>query len=262
MRPGETVSQLTRNNRPAAFPKGLSFFDPHLQHYVNEILAIGGEAFISKTQDGEISGLFIYDDSERSGTIFTRSREVFDYFYELKPFDTLFAEMKTEYKSETYDIYNIDLEKSSIDHRFSNEISIVGNEQRDEIRQFMGLTHPGTNKNWVDVSIDNGDQCFTVRLEDEIAGLGWASDYNRVGRLHSLFVKPQFRRLGMGRDIAFARLLWLRSKGARSAFSEISRENSASSRIALNARMKISGQVFQYTRTVAMTIIQSGIAAV
>lgn len=259
---GETVSKITKTNELLVFPQGLSFFDPHLQRYVDEMLAIGGEAYISMTGNGEISGLFIYDDFERSGTIFTRSREVFDYFYELKSFDTLFAEMKTEHKSETYDIYSIDLQKSSIDHRFNNEISIVAQEQRDEIRQFMRLTHPGTNKNWVNVSLDNGDQCFMVRLGDEIAGLGWASNTNGVGRLHSLFVKPQFRGLGMGQDILLARLLWLKSKGISSAFSEISRENAASSRIAVNAQMKVSGQVFQYVRTGPMTTVESGIAAV
>jgi GNAT superfamily N-acetyltransferase len=255
---GETVSQISSSDGRLAFPKGLSFFDPHLQHYVNEVLAIGGEAYISKSGDGEISGLFIYDDSEKSGTIFTRSREIFDYFYELKQFDTLFAEMKTEHKSEEYDIYSIDLEKSSIDCKFSNEITIVGQEQRDEIRQFMELTHPGTNKNWVNVSLDNGDQCFTVRLQDEIAGLGWASNNNGVGRLHSLFVKPQFRGLGIGRDIVYARLLWLRSKGVRSAFSEISRENRASTRIAMNAQMRVSGHVFQYFRRDPVRTVEHG----
>lgn len=259
---GETVSQIAKSSEPPTFPRGLSFFDPHLQHYVDETLAIGGEAYISKAVNGEISGLFIYDDSERTGTIFTRSREVFDHFYALKPFDTLFAEIMTEHKSETYDIYSIDLEKTHFDCRFSNEMSLAGQDQRDEIRQFMELTHPGTNKNWVNVSLDNGDQCFTVRLEDEIAGLGWASNFNGVGRLHSLYVKPQFRGLGMGRDIVFARLLWLRSKGVHSAFSEISRENTASTRIAVNAQMKVSGQVFQYARTGPMIAVQPGIKAV
>lgn len=257
----ETVSQVARTSEPTRFPKGLSFFDPHLERYVNETLAIGGEAYISKTGEGEISGLFIYDDFEKSGTIFTRSREVFYYFYELKPFEILFAEMKTEHKSETLDIYSIDLEKSTSDYRFNHEISIVSQEERDELRQFVELTHPGTNRNWVNVSLDNGDQCFTVRLEDEIAGLGWVSDNNGVGRLHSLFVRPQFRGLGIGQDLVFARLLWLQSKGVRSAFSEISRENLASSRIAINAKMKVSGQVFQYARRGSTTTLQYGVAA-
>jgi len=76
--------------------------------------------------------------------------------------------------------------------------------------------------------------------------LGWLSIVNGVGRLHSLHVKPQFRRIGIGEDILFARLLWLRSKRARSAFSEISRDNPPSSRIAMKGRMMPSGTIFQY----------------
>jgi len=59
-------------------------------------------------------------------------------------------------------------------------------------------------------------------------------------------VKPQFRRLGIGEDILYARLLWLKSKHARSAFSEISSCNSPSVRIELKAQMEVCGQVFQY----------------
>src|SRR5277367_3349642 len=95
-----------------------------------------------------------------------------------------------------------------------------------EIEQFMISTHSGLNRRWVNVALKNGDRCFTVRFGNEIAGVGWLSIVNRIGRLHSLYVRPQFRRIGIGEDILFARLLWLKSKNARRAFSEISRNNS------------------------------------
>jgi GNAT superfamily N-acetyltransferase len=85
-------------------------------------------------------------------------------------------------------------------------------------------------------------------LGSEIAGLGWVSIVNGIGRLHSLYVRPQFRRIGIGEDILFARLLWLKSMHARSAFSEISRYNLSCSRIAMEGHMRVSGQVFQYFR--------------
>src|SRR2546426_1037724 len=147
------------------FPDGFSFFEPYLQYFVKETLGAGGQAYVSRNSEGTISGIFIYDYSEKTGTIYTRSRRVFYYFYELRTSDFLFAEMKTEHESEIYDIYH---------------------------------------------------------------------------------VKPQFRRMGIGEDILFARLLWLTSKRARSAFSEISRENSPSSRIAMKGHMTASGQIFQY----------------
>ncbi len=228
------------------FPDGFSFFEPYLQYYVKEILEIGGEAYASRTSEGAVSGIFIYDWYEKSGTIFTRSGEAFDHFYELKPFNFLFAELKTEHESETYDIYTVALDSRSIIHSFRHGISIAAECQKDELEQFMISTNPSINRKWVEVALKNGDKCFTVRLTNEIAGLGWISLVNGMGRLHSLYVKPQFRGLGIGEDLLFARLLWLKSKGAHSAFSEISRYNSASSKIGLKGGMTVSGQIFQY----------------
>ena len=228
------------------FPNGFSFFEPYLQYFVRQTLGAGGEAYVSRTSEGTIVGIFLYDDAEKTGTIYTRSKETFDYFYELRPANFLFAELKTEHESEVYDIYTIDLENLAIVHRFSHEISIAEEGDIDEIGQFMASTHPGINRRWVNVALKEGERCFFVRLGKEIAGLGWLSIVNDIGRLHSLHVKAQFRRIGIGEDILFARLLWLRSKRARSAFSEISRGNSPSSRIAGKGRMKPSGTIFQY----------------
>jgi ribosomal protein S18 acetylase RimI-like enzyme len=228
------------------FPDGFSFFEPYLRYFIREVLEIGGEAYVSRTSDDNVSGIFIYDDFEKGGTVYTRSREVFEYFSGLKPFNFLFAELRTELESEIYDIYTIDLENHNVVHRFSNEISMADEGQIGEIERFMVLAHPGMNRRWIRVALKNGDKCFVVRLGSEIAGLGWVSFVNSIGRIHSLFVKPQFRRLGIGEDILYARLLWLKSKHARSAFSEISSCNSPSVRIELKAQMEVCGQVFQY----------------
>jgi ribosomal protein S18 acetylase RimI-like enzyme len=219
------------------FPDGLSFFGPYLQYFVKEILETGGEAYVSRGSDGTLSGLFIYDNAEKTGTIFTRSREVFDYFYELKPFNFLFSELGTERESDAYDIYTIDLDAHPIVHRFGHEISMAQERNVDELSQFMLATHPGMNGKWVRVALSNGERCFVVRLGDEIAGVGWASLVKGIGRLHSLFVRPQFRRMGIGEDILYARLLWLKSMRAHSAFSEISRHNHPSSRVAAKGHM-------------------------
>jgi hypothetical protein len=229
-----------------SFPGSVSFFEPFLQYFTREILEIGGEAYVSRSNEGAVSGLFMYDDAEKVASIYTSSREVFDYFYGLKPFYYLFAEMKTEIENEAYDIYSIDFEKLAIDHRFTHEISMAERSQAEEIERFMTLTHPRINQKWVKVALKNGDKCFTVKLGNEIAGLGWVSLVNGIGRLHSLYVKPQFRKLGMGDDILGARLLWLKSKHARSVFSEISRHNFSCSRIAAKEHMKVSGQIYQY----------------
>jgi hypothetical protein len=204
---------------------------------------------VSETAAGNCSGLFLYDDYEKAGSIFTRSRQVFDYFYKLKPFKSIYAELQTERPKEIYDIHTIDLESHSLDHTFSHAVSVADREQIEEIRQFMLSTHPRTNPRWIEVALRNGDKCVTVRLGDEIAGIGWLSLVNGIGRLHSLFVRPRFRKIGVGLDILFARFLWLKSKHARMAFSEISVNNLQSSGISVRGGMKVSGQVYQHFRT-------------
>ena len=210
---------------------GLSFFDPYLEYWEKETLEIAGEVHVSRTSAGDVSGIFLYDGHEKDGSIFTRSRDVFDYFYNLRPFKSIYAELPTERPKETYDIDTID----------KDEI--------DEIRKFMLSTDPRLNPKWVKVALNSKDKCVTVRLGDEIAGVGWLSLVNGVGRLHSLFVKPRFRKMGVGLDILFARLLWLRSKHARTAFSEISVNNLQSTKTSMKGGMKVSGHVYQYFRT-------------
>lgn len=241
----DEVSQM-KDISGVVFPGDLSFFGSYLRYHAKETLQSGGEAFVSKTPKGVVSGLFLYDETEKAGTIYTKSREVFDYFYGLKPFNYLFAEMKTEHESEVYDVYTVDLRNLSIIHKFRHGISAAEERQADEIEKFMVSTHPGINRSWVKIALRNGEKCFTVRLGEEIAGVGWVSVVNRTGRLHSLFVEPRFRRLGIGEDILHARLLWLKSKHAISAFSEIARDNIASSKIATKEQMRVSGQTFLY----------------
>ncbi len=240
------ISKISNTSDIDLVPDDLSFFEPYLRFFVKQTFEIGGEGYVFRTSEGAISGIFIYDDHEKTGTIFTRSREVFDCFYELKPFDYVFAEMRAEHACETYDIYTIELENLAIANRFRHEISLAEEGQVDEIERFMVSTDPGMNKRWVKVALKDGDRCFVARLGNEVAGLGWLSIVNRIGRLHSLFVKPQFRNMGIGEDILYARLLWLRAKQARRAFSEISRNNSPCSRVAMKGHMRVSGQIFQY----------------
>src|SRR3989442_15385710 len=72
-------------------PKGLSFFDPIIRHEAKEALEAGVEVYVSQNSAGHKRGLFIYYDYRKAGTIFTRSRGVFDHFYFLKPFRYIFS---------------------------------------------------------------------------------------------------------------------------------------------------------------------------
>lgn len=230
------------------FPDSFSFFEPYLRYQIKEIMQVGGAAYLARDPEGRVSGLFIYDNFEKSGTIYTRSREVFDHFFQLMPFNFIFSEMAIERENEIYDIYTIDFRDRAIEHSFSHEIRLAGEGDTEELERFMVSTHNGINPGWVKVALMNGERCFTAWLGSEIAGLAWVSLVNGIGRLHTLYVKPQFRGMKIGEDLLFARLLWAKSMNARSAFSEVARQNHHCSRIALKAKMGVAGQIFQYFR--------------
>src|SRR3989441_11262644 len=227
-------------------PKGLSFFDPIIRHEAKEALEAGGEVYVSQNSDGHKSGLFIYDDYEATGTIFTRSREVFDYFYLLKPSSYIFSEYEAaEHLKEVWNIWQLDVDKAPLNHRFKHDVSMSHNVE--EIERFMTLTQPETNRKWISVALRNGEKCFVVRIANKIVGMAWMTIVDRMARSHGLYVEPQFRRMGIMRDNLQARLIYLKSRHVHTLINEISESNIASSSHASKAGEKIVGKIFLYT---------------
>ena len=234
--------EIEKSSDIPIFPSGLSFFDPYLEHYTREVLGVGGKIQIA-TSSERILGLFLYDEYEKTGSIYTRSKKILDYFRKLESSSFLFAEIDTsQIAREVYDIYMLNLEGVS-SHSFKY---VVSTPKFDEIERFMRFTHPNVNPLWSCVAISNGDKCFIVKLDGKCVGCAWVSLVNGIGRLHTLYVDPQYRRIGIGEDLLYARLLWLKFKGARSAFSEISENNIASAMVARKANMFSCGRVYMY----------------
>ncbi len=166
-------------------PKGLSLFDPLLRHEVKEALESGGEVFVSQNSGGDANGLFIYDNYEATGTIFTKSREVFDHFYKLKPSSYIFSELEVaELPSEVWNIWQLDVDSAPLNHRFKYQVSMDHNVS--EIEQFMAATQPETNRQWISVALKNGDKCFVVKIANRIVGIAWMSIVDGVARSHSV----------------------------------------------------------------------------
>src|SRR5713226_2234337 len=185
-----TVEQL------GDLPKGLSFFDPILRHEAKEALEAGGKVYVSQSTKGDKNGLFIYDGWEATGTIFTKSREVFDHFYSLKPSSYIFSEIEVaEHPKEVWNIWQLDVDKVPLDHKFKHHVSIEYNVE--EIERFMASAQPETNRQWIKVALRNGDKCFVVRLANRIVSIAWMTIVGGVARSHGLYVEPQFRKMGI-----------------------------------------------------------------
>src|SRR2546425_11192576 len=227
-------------------PKGLSFFDPILHHEAKEALQAGGEIYVSQSPEGHKNGLFIYDGYEATGTIFTRSREVFDHFYVLKPSSYIFSECEvTEHPKEVWNIWQLDIDKVPLNHRFKHHVSMENNVE--EIERFMAASQPETNRQWISVALKNGDKCFVVKIANRIVGIAWMTIVGGVARSHGLYVESQFRRTGIMTDNLQARLIYLRSRRVHTLINEIAESNLASSSYAAKAGEKIVGKIFLYT---------------
>lgn len=227
-------------------PKGLSLFDPFIRHEVKEALEAGGEAYVSQNSEGGKNGLFIYDAYEATGTIFTKSKEVFDYFYDLKPSSYIFSELlMEEHPREVWNIWQLDVDKAPSDHRFKHRVSMDNNAR--EIEQFMAATQPETNRQWVGVALRKGDKCFVVKMGNRIVGIAWMTIVDGMARSHGVYVEPQYRRMGMTRDNFQARLIYLKSRHVHTLINEIAESNAASSAHAAGIGEKIVGKIFLYT---------------
>jgi ribosomal protein S18 acetylase RimI-like enzyme len=240
--------EIKTMNELSVLPENLSFFPvPYLRYWAKETLDLGGEVQVARSRDEQITGLFVYDGYEQNGTVFTRSQEVFDYFFQLNPAGSLWSELKAIQPSFSYDILTMELDGANLKHDFKRRVSI--DTDIAEIERFMSQTaHEVLNPKWVRVATANGDRCFVARIGNEIAGLAWLSLVDGVGRVPDLYVKPQFRRTGVAVDLFYARLTYLKSMRALSYFAEIAHDNEPGLKHALKVGMKISGEIFEYYR--------------
>ncbi len=227
-------------------PRDISFFAPLIRHEVKETLESGGETYISRDATGSVTGVFIYDDYEVTGTVFTRSREVFEYFYKMKPSSYVFSELEApELQKESWDIWELDVEKANTDHLFKYKVAIEND--AEAIERFVSVAQPETNKTWVRVALRNGDKCFVVKVAGKIVGIAWMSIVGDVARSHGLFVVPWFRNKGMMLDNYYARLIYLKARRVRRLINEIAEENVASVGLANREGEKVVGKIFLYT---------------
>jgi L-amino acid N-acyltransferase YncA len=226
-------------------PGELSFFEPFLLHEVKESLEAGGEVYLSSDSEGK-NGLFIYDNYEMTGTIFTKSREVFDYFYKLKPSSYIFSELEaSDLPKEVWNLWQLDVTKAKVlDHRFRYHVSMESD--RVELEKFTAKTQPETNVHWVRVALENGDKCFVTKIGNRIVGIAWMEIVDGFARSHGLYVEPQFRKKGIMKDNFEARLIYLKSRSVHTLINEIAESNLSSVSHATKIGEKVVGKIYLY----------------
>ncbi|MGC8515072.1 MAG: GNAT family N-acetyltransferase [Thermoplasmata archaeon] len=244
---GHIFVRLDRNdNLDAIQIDKISILDSFIKHFIRETLDAGGIAEIAFHDNELVDCVYIFDTVERIGTVFTNSRVLLNHYFKSASDCSLFCEFKLDIENEPFSVLELDLFLSDLIHTFSNEVSLLGLADINEVKNAMDTIFRGMNLRWVESALRNGDRCFAAMSGEEIMGLGWCSIEEKVGHLVSLGVKPKYRKAGIGTDLLYARLLWMKDLGVHKVLSEISDSNQSSKNIALKAGFVERGKIFLY----------------
>ncbi|MGC8581814.1 MAG: GNAT family N-acetyltransferase [Thermoplasmata archaeon] len=225
------------------------FFNDFIDGYIESNIKSKNILWVSLDKDNIINGLLIYDMIESVGTIFTESYEAFNALYEKVPSNgNVFSEIYIQnIKHEVYHIYSLNL-KNYNNMTLSTQVKILKSDEIQRAIDLYSITYKKINENAMLNMFYNGDRCFVVEFNGNIAGVGWASLSNNNGRLHSLLVMPNYRHMGIGKSLTYARLNWLKMKHVNMAISEISEYNLHSQRIAISVGMNVIGNIMLYKK--------------
>jgi GNAT superfamily N-acetyltransferase len=223
------------------------FFNPFLRRFSRDALSAGGEVFVSPAH-GESRGLYTVDPVERVAAIFTREREIAETFFVLHDNLSVYSDFPLASAAETFDVLALEVPNWSPTHRFAHPVRMATAEDRPRLLQLLSELYGRIEESWLQAMPRDDEPCFVVEVGSELAGAGWASVVDGHARLHTLSVRPTYRRLGIGADLWHARILWSREVGAESVICEISTRNLPSRRIALSGGMRPVGRIYRSQR--------------
>lgn len=219
------------------------WFDPFLVTFLRDAERSGGVAEVRR-EFGSVSGLILSDPVEHVGSVFTTSRRLAEEVFRNRGRNALYAEFSFARSAEILDVFAIPPGQEIPAHHFRHAIRTYEPPDRGAVIELVREVQGPVNERWFDGLPAPDEVGFVAEMDGRLAGVGWASKAGRHVRLHSLTVRAPFRRIGVGTDLLFARLLWARGTGATEAISEIARRNPASQTVALRGGMRPVGQMF------------------
>jgi len=223
------------------------WFNPFLEHFMLESLRCGGEVAVAE-ESGIVRGIYLYSPAERIASVFSRSRALAEELARRRDDLSVYTPFPMTPGAERFTIYSIATDRWNDPGRFSHPLRIAGATDRPRIARFMREVYGVVDERWIATMPDAAERCFLVEVGGEIVGAAWASLVGGHGRLHSLTVRPSFRRLGIGSELFRARMLWLRAAGAGPVVSEISERNLPSRTVAEHGGMVPAGSIFRHER--------------
>jgi GNAT superfamily N-acetyltransferase len=239
------IRTITRTDELAALRlDSLSeHFDPFLPHFLTESLRVGGEVTVAE-DDGRVSGVLLYHEPERVASVFTRDRTLAEALARLHPGVGVFSDFPLGTAPLVYQLYGSDRTTTELAARFTHRVRSARDADRPALAALLREVNGAVDERWLEPIERAEERCFVVEVADDVVGAAWVSVVPGHARLHSLAVRPGFRRMGIGSDLARARRLWAAYAGADRLLTEIAEENVASRAIATAGGMRVVGQIF------------------
>jgi GNAT superfamily N-acetyltransferase len=220
------------------------WFNPFLEHFMAESLRCGGEVAVAES-GSRLTGIYLFSPAERIASVFTRSPEIADAFRRRREGGSMYTPFAPARGAETYLIYSRQGPPPADRAGFAHGIRIAVRSDLPRVTELLGEVYGEVDARWIETMPAATERCFLAEVDGALAGVAWASLVHDAGRLHSLSVRPRFRRLGIGWELFRARRLWLGAAGAARVLSEIAERNGPSRRIAERGGMAVIGQIYR-----------------
>lgn len=227
----------------------------------------------SITQGEKTVGLGLYDSDEKIGTLFGQFQQNMVQYGKFKYVFCEMASLSGMKMIETYDVYRI---ANLQENNFNPNHFIIQALTENYLPAVAGLIAnedygkitPSVIK-WVEYAMKNEIAIIaTAKIsetwvkevleaiktrkfpppdvigENVLMGAGFATFSNETGWLYGLYVHPAFRNLGIGKDLALARLNILKEMGATEVLTEIATWNGPAKKIYQNLGANAVGKMY------------------
>lgn len=219
------------------------WFNPFLSHIARETRRCGGEVRVFR-EGGKVVGLTVSDPAERVATVFTRSRSIAETAVRGRGPYGMYSDFSFDAAAEPFAIFSTSLEGPPPPHRFRHRVRPFSSDDIPGVIDLMREVYGAVNERWFVGLPTNSEAGFVAEVNARLAGVAWLSRVGVYGRFYSLTVRAPYRRLGLGTDLLFARLLWARQAGVESVISEIAEENVGSQAVAALGGMRRVGEIY------------------
>ncbi len=234
-----TVRRLTRPGFLAGLePGGSRFFAPFLSTFARRALASADPVVIA-TAGHRIEGLLTYDGESGVGSLFAASPAVASGLLKLLKVQDYFAEVDDPaWKPagrvlDTFEVLALD-RPAAVPYDSAIVRPMTAADQ-PAVTAIAEAVYLGRAARWVSTCFQDGDLGFVGEIGGRVVAFGFATVAGTAARLHTLTVLPQHRAMGIGSELMAARLSTLSALGVERVVVEISKNNTASLRVALKA---------------------------